>query len=86
MKDKKTVVLDVQSAAHLKAFCIKQGVLFFKSLMFWACTEACTCDLMPHMQKPDVCLSVCVVLYTGLFSSRYTSLGYHTQTPNLSKM
>ena len=35
----KNVVLDVRSAAHLKAFWIKQGVLFFARLLCFKCVQ-----------------------------------------------
>ena len=85
-KIKKLLLLTCNLLHTLNLFVSNKVCFFFMSLMFWACTEACTCDLTPHMRKPDVCLSVCAVLYTGLFSSQYTSLGYRTQTPNLSKV
>ena len=52
-KIKNVVVLDVQSAAHLDAFLIKQGMFFVaRLLMFQACAEASACDHLPHMPKP----------------------------------
>ena len=44
----KNVVLDVRSSAHLGAFLIKQGLLFFCTSQI---LEACACDRTPYMPK-----------------------------------
>ena len=64
MKVKNVVVLDVRSAAHLEAFLIKQGLLFFACLQCFRCVQRRARAIARLMPKPvrEITLNIIIMI------------------------